>query len=313
MDKPTVTTELSRDLNLFHLTMMGMGMMIGAGVFLGIGNAIRIAGPGGVLLTFALNTLLALFTAMSYAELSSAVPRAGGAYNFARIGFGRGTSFLAGWMEWFASSVAGSMYAITFAIYTVRYLEQLGALPWFPVATLLVKPVAVLIAVFFLYINYRGASETGKAGAIMTAGQTLFLIVIGVVGLVVAIRDPYRLRNFQPFLPFGWSSLFITMGFTYVAFEGFEVIAQAGDEAKEPKKNLPKAMLYSVYIVGLTYVALIAEDVEACERHVWPGDRIENKTASARAALLLLERYLRSGLLQVPESDHEVDEERGGI
>jgi len=241
-------------LNLFHLTMMGLGMMIGAGVFLGIGNAIRIAGPGGLLLTFALNTLLALFTAMSYAELSSAIPRAGGAYNFARIGFGRGTSFLAGWMEWFASSVAGSMYAITFAIYTVRYLEQLGFLPWPAVPTLLVKPVAVLIALFFLYINYRGASETGKIGAIMTAGQTLFLIAIGLVGLVVAVRDPSRLQNFQSFLPFGWSRLFITMGFTYVAFEGFEVIAQAGDEAIEPKKNLPKAMLYSVYVVGITYM-----------------------------------------------------------
>ncbi len=256
MDKPTVTSELSRDLNLFHLSMMGLGMMIGAGVFLGIGNAIRIAGPGGVILTFALNTLLALFTAMSYAELSSAIPRAGGAYNFARIGFGRGTSFLAGWMEWFASSVAGSMYAITFAIYTVRYLEQLGALSWLPVPALLVKPVAVLIAIFFLYINYRGASETGKAGAIMTAGQTLFLIVIGAVGLVVAIRDPSRLQNFQNFLPYGWSPLFTTMGFTYVAFEGFEVVAQAGDEAIDPKKNLPKAMLYSVYIAGLTYVAV---------------------------------------------------------
>ena len=243
-------------MSLFHLTMMGLGMMIGAGVFLGIGNAIRIAGPGGVLLTFALNTLLALFTAMSYAELSSAIPRAGGAYNFARIGFGGGTSFLAGWMEWFASSVAGSMYAITFAIYTVRYLEQLRFLSWLAVPTLLVKPVALLIALFFLYINYRGASETGKIGAIMTAGQTLFLIAIGVVGLVVAIRDPSRLQNFQSFLPFGWSRLFITMGFTYVAFEGFEVIAQAGDEAIEPKKNLPKAMLYSVYVVGITYVVV---------------------------------------------------------
>jgi amino acid transporter/nucleotide-binding universal stress UspA family protein len=242
MDKSRVTTELSRDLNLFHLTMMGLGMMIGAGVFLGIGNAIRIAGPGGVLLTFALNTLLALFTAMSYAELSSAIPRAGGAYNFARIGFGRGTSFLAGWMEWFASSVAGSMYAITFAIYTVRYLDKLSLLSWLAMPTLLVKPVAVLIALFFLYINYRGASETGKVGAVMTAGQTLFLIAIGIVGLVIAVRDPSRLQNFQSFLPFGWPRLFITMGFT--------------DEAIEPKKNLPKAMLYSVYIVGITYVAV---------------------------------------------------------
>jgi APA family basic amino acid/polyamine antiporter len=301
MDKPTVTTELSRDLNLFHLTMMGMGMMIGAGVFLGIGNAIHIAGPGGLLLTFALNTLLALFTAMGYAELSSAVPRAGGAYNFARIGFGRGTSFLAGWMEWFASSVAGSMYAITFAIYTVRYLEQLGVLSWLPVPTLLVKPVAVLIALFFLYINYRGASETGKAGAIMTAGQTLFMIMIGVVGLVVAIRDPSRLQNFQPFLPFGWSRLFVTMGFTYVAFEGFEVIAQAGDEAKEPRKNLPKAMLYSVYIVGLTYVAVAFATViavkagshgVALEPWQWIGSHRERGFGEAIARLIPFGNFL---------------------
>ena len=89
--------------------MMGLGMMIGAGVFIGIGISVREAGPGGVLLTFALTGLIALFTAMSFAELSSAIPRAGGAYNFTRIAFGRGPSFLAGWMEWFASSVAGSL------------------------------------------------------------------------------------------------------------------------------------------------------------------------------------------------------------
>ena len=129
-----VSSELSRDLSLFHITMMGLGMMIGAGVFIGMGNAIGIAGPGGVVLTFALNGLIALFTAMSYAELSSAIPRAGGAYNFARVGFGRGTSFVAGWMEWFASSVAGSLYAITFSIYTLRYLNGLGLLEWLPVS-----------------------------------------------------------------------------------------------------------------------------------------------------------------------------------
>lgn len=106
------TEELSRELSLFHITMMGLGMMIGAGVFLGMGISIGTAGPGGVVLTFALNGLLAMFTAMSFAELSSAIPRAGGAYNFARIGFGRPASFLAGWMEWFASSVAGSMYSL---------------------------------------------------------------------------------------------------------------------------------------------------------------------------------------------------------
>ena len=262
------TPELSRELSLFHVTMMGLGMMIGAGVFLGMGISIGVAGPGGVILTFALNGLLAMLTAMSFAELSSAIPRAGGAYNFARIGFGRGPSFLAGWMEWFASSVAGSMYALTFAIYTIRYASQMGWLnglfqmagftPGSPEAQSfemnIVKCVAVITAITFIYINFRGASETGKVGAFITMGQTLFVIMIGLVGIATAIKDPSRLQNFSPFMPKGWSQLLITMGFTYVAFEGYEVIAQAGDEAIEPRRNLPKAMIYSVCIVTCIYI-----------------------------------------------------------
>jgi APA family basic amino acid/polyamine antiporter len=254
-DKPQIHAELSRDLSLFHITMMGLGMMIGAGVFLGVGNSIFVAGPGGVILTFALNGIIAMFTAMSYAELSSAIPRAGGAYNFARIGFGRGTSFLAGWMEWFASSVAGSVYSLTFAIYTLRYLDGLGLLQWLPFSVeASVKLFAGLIVCFFIYINFRGVSETGKIGAFFTVGQCLFLVIIGIVGVWVAIRDPVRFQNFTPFLPHGGSKLLVTMGFTYVAFEGFEVIAQAGDETINPRQNLPRAMLFSVFIVTVIYV-----------------------------------------------------------
>jgi len=249
-----ISSELSRELTLFQITMMGLGMMIGAGVFLGIGNAVFIAGPGGVVLTFVLNGVIAIMTACSYAELASAIPHTGGAYNYTRIGFGRGTSFLAGWMEWFASSVAGSLYAVTFAIYIIRYLDILGLISWTGLSTpVLEKSVAVLIALLFVYINYRGASETGKVGAFFTFGQTLFLVVIGIVGVLVVIKDPSRLQNFKPFMPNGWSKLLVTMGFTYVAFEGFEVIAQTGDEAIKPRQNLPKAMLYSVFIVTLTY------------------------------------------------------------
>lgn len=251
----TIKTELSRELNLFHLTMLGLGMMIGAGVFLGIGNAIHHSGPGGVILTFAFNGVLALCTAMSYAELSSAIPKAGGAFNFAKLAFGSHMSFLAGWMEWFASSVAGSMYAVTFSIYTMRYLDTLGFLPE-GIADILVKPVAIAIALLFLIINYRGASETGKIGAIMTLGQTLFLVLLAAIGVFVAIKEPHRLYNFQPFLPMGWGRLLMTMGFTYVAFEGFEVIAQAGDEAINPRKNLPKAMILSVSVAALTYIGV---------------------------------------------------------
>ncbi len=126
-----------------------------------------------------------------------------------------------------------------------------------------IKLVAVLIALFFIYKNYRGASETGKIGALMTVAQTAFMIFIGITGIIVAVKDPSRLENFKPFLPNGWSKLLVTMGFTYVAFEGYEVIAQAGDETIEPRKNLPKAMLYSVYIVCLTYIAVVFATIVA--------------------------------------------------
>ena len=263
--KPELHSELSRDLNLFHVTMMGLGMMIGAGVFLGIGSCIGIVGPGGLLLTFALNGVVALFTAMSYAELSSAIPKAGGAYNFARLAYGRQASFVAGWMEWFASSVAGAMYAVTFALYTTRFVLDTWLQLNLPESTFsyIVKAVAVVAACIFIFVNYRGASETGKIGAIVTVGQTLFMLIIGIVGVFVAIFHPERLANFHDFMPKGWWSLAVAMGVIYVAFEGYEVIAQAGDEVIDPKKNLPKAMLLSVLVVTFTYVLVTIASVVA--------------------------------------------------
>ena len=263
-DNRPVSSELSRDLTLFHIVMMGLGMMIGAGVFVGIGLSIKSVGPGGLMLTFTLNGLIALFTAMSFAELSSAIPRAGGAYNFARIGFGRGASFIAGWMEWFASSLAGAFYAVVFASFTVKYFNQVVG--WGLSATheaVAIKAVALLAAGLFIYINYRGSSETGKVGAFFTTGQMLFVVGIGVVGIVVAVRDPSRLANFRPFMPQGWLRLIGSMGVIYVAFEGFEVIAQAGDETVDPKRNMPKAMLYSVLIVTITYMTVAFATVVA--------------------------------------------------
>ncbi|MBW2056760.1 MAG: amino acid permease [Deltaproteobacteria bacterium] len=252
-----VKTELSRELSLFHITMMGVGMMIGWGIFVGTGIAIGEAGPGGVLVTFALNGLIALITALSYAELSSAIPRAGGAYNYARISYGKGVSFLAGWIEWFASSVAGGIYSVAFATYTVHFLQGMGILGEVPIPlSLLTKMVAVAVALTFVYINYRGASETGLAGSIMTLGQTLTMGFIGLAGFWIVYQDPSRLNNFHPFLPNGWGKVLVMMGFTYVAFEGFEVIVQTGDEAIDPRQNLPKAILFSLLIVVSTYLAV---------------------------------------------------------
>ncbi len=264
-NKPAVHAELSRDLNLFHITMMGLGMMIGAGVFVGVGLCMGAVGPGGLLLTFALNGLIVLFSAMSFAELASAIPRAGGAYNFARIGFGRPASFIAGWMEWLAASAAGGFYAIVLSQYTLGFFYALGWMDWVPVSQFVAQRIFGLCAVgLFIYINYRGSSETGKIGALFTVGQMIFVIAIAVIGIVTLLFDPGRIANFQPFMgDSGWWKLLGSMGIIYVAFEGFEVIAQAGDETVNPRKNIPKAILYSVLIVTVTYIAVAFATVVA--------------------------------------------------
>ncbi len=248
-----VHAELSRDLKLFHITMMGMGMMIGAGVFVGIGLCMEGAGPGGLLLTFSLNGLIAICSAMSFAELSSAIPRAGGAYNFARIGFGRAASFIAGWMEWLAASAAGGFYALVLSKYLLEFLYGLGWIPNPEMWT--VRICAICAAIGFVYVNFRGSKETGRLGAIFTVGQMIFVLGIGVMGALQFLHDPSRIQNFQPFLGDGdWARLLGVMGIIYVAFEGFEVIAQAGDETIDPRKNIPKAILYSVLGVTITYL-----------------------------------------------------------
>ena len=260
-----VSAELSRDLKLFHITTMGMGMMIGAGVFVGIGQCIGSTGPGGLILIFALNGLIALFSAMSFAELASAIPHAGGAYNFARIGFGRPVSFTTAWMEWLAASAAGGFYAIVLSRYTLKFFEAMGWLNWMPVSMGAAQQIlGVCVVLLFVYVNYRGSRETGRIGALFTIGQMLFIVGIGIVGLVTFFVNPERLRNFSPFVhEAGWWKLLGSMGIVYVAFEGFEVIAQVGDETVDPRKNIPKAILYSVFFVTLTYVLVAFATVVA--------------------------------------------------
>lgn len=253
--KNNIQPELSRELSLFHLTMMGAGMMIGAGVFVATGISIGVSGPGGILITFALNGLIALFSAMSLAELASALPAAGGAYTYVQEAFGGVIGFISGWMNWFALSVAGSLYAITFSTYTLHLLKGFDVFSFINSNLILYEKIlAVIIALIFVFINYRGVSETGGSTSLIALGQTVSLGVIGLIGILVALKQPERLTNFSPFLNQGWGKILVTMGFTYVGFEGYEVIAHAGEEAINPKENIPKAILYSVIIVVTTYI-----------------------------------------------------------
>ncbi|MBW3663723.1 MAG: amino acid permease [Actinobacteria bacterium] len=259
------TTELSRSLSEFDITMIGVGAMIGAGIFVLTGIAAGTTGPS-LMLAFALNGVVTIFTAMVYAELGSAIPEAGGGYLWVRDALGRSQSFLAGWMSWFSHAVAGSLYALGFGAFANLLVERAGwGLPHI-VGLGPEKYVGVLIAVAFLAINFRGASETGLAGNIVTLAK---LIVIGLFigfGLFSMLREPSTsVEHFEPFIPRGYGQIFVAMGITFIAFEGYEIIVQAGEEVRDPKHSIPRAVFKSLLIVIPIYVLVAITAVGAID------------------------------------------------
>jgi amino acid transporter/nucleotide-binding universal stress UspA family protein len=251
----TVKITLTRDLGLFDITMIGVGAMIGAGIFVLTGIAAGHAGPA-LLLAFFLNGLVTLFTAASYAELGAAFPEAGGGYLWVREGLSTYFGFLSGWMSWFAHAVACSLYALGFGTFSARLLRMahvsLFNLPDSKLAVLL----AVLAAALFTYINYRGASETGKVGNMVTLAKVIILGILALFGLKTLFGRPDWISEFTPFLPNGMGGVFMAMGLTTIAFQGYEVIAQSGEEVVNPQRNIPRAIFLAIGIVVVVYMAI---------------------------------------------------------
>jgi len=292
------SVELTRDMGFWDITLIGVGAMIGAGIFVLVGSAAGRAGPA-LVLAFVMNGIVALLTSLVYAELGSALPSAGGSYIFIKQALPGVFPFMAGWMSWFAHAVAGSLYALGFGSFTVEILRvggfELAHWGMFAMTPEHVPELAlgIFIGLVFFYINFRGASETGAAGAVVTVAKILVILLFVGGGLWVLLQNPERLATFQPFAPSGLGGVFLAMGITYVAFEGFEVIVQAGEEVKDPKRNIPKAVVTAMVIVIPVYllvsVTLIgAVDPPVGESSVWQWLGQVKELGLARAATQVL-------------------------
>jgi amino acid transporter/nucleotide-binding universal stress UspA family protein len=245
---------LSRDLNLFTITMIGVGGMIGAGIFVLTGIAAGVAGPA-LVLAFLLNGIVTSFTALAYAELGSAFPEAGGGYLWVKEGLGGAQGFLAGWMSWFAHAVAGSLYALGFG----RFASEFWVISGIPMLGLTVEQMTLIfmtiIIVIFTLINYRGASETGTVGNVITMTKVVILGFFVMFGILAMLRtEAWHSRFTVGFMPNGVLSIFIAMGLTFIAFEGYEIIAQSGEEAIDPKRNIPRAIFLAIGIAVTIYL-----------------------------------------------------------
>jgi amino acid transporter len=230
--------------------------MIGGAIFVLTGSAIGLAG-NAVIIAFILNAVITLFTAMAYAELGSAMPEAGGGYLWIREGLPRPNAFISGWMAWFAHIIAGSLYAVGFGAF-MHYLlgpNAAGILSGDPVLGIIAldKLLAVASIAASTYINVKGTSETGKAGTIATVVQLGTIFALIAAGLWTMYNNPGWTANFSEFMPAGAAGLVAAMGLTFIAFEGYEIIVQTGEEVKNPKKNIPRAIFISLTIVVVLY------------------------------------------------------------
>ncbi len=245
---------LSREMSLFTVTMIGVGGMIGAGIFVLTGIAAGEAGPA-VIIVFLLNGLVTTLTAMSYAELGSVLPGAGGGYLYIKEALGGTAGFLAGWMSWFAQSVAGSLYGLAFGRFAAE-LIQLAELPTFGLSIdELALAFMTLIIMTFIFINYRGASETAAAGNFLTVTKIAILGALVAFGLaVISGADQWQGQFTTGFLANGVGGVLAAMGLTFIAFEGYEIIAQSGEEVVDPKRNIPIAIFGSIAIAVVIYI-----------------------------------------------------------
>ena len=291
-DNERESVALARTLGGFDATMIGVGAMIGAGIFVLTGIAAGVAGPA-LLVAFLLNGIMTSFTAASYAELGSVFPNAGGGYLWVKETLSPLPGFLSGWITWFGHSVACSLYALGFGHYTADLLSRLGLSPTLVETDVLAVALAVVITAFFTFINLRGVSETSRVGNVLTLSKIAILGLFVGFGLLSTARQGDWTFKFEPFFPAGLGGVVMAAGLTTIAFQGYEIIAQCGEEIREPKRNLPRATFAAIGVavcvyLGVAFVALGAVQPSTPGMTTWEFLARFEETAIIEAARQLM-------------------------
>jgi len=234
--------------------MMGLGSMVGTGVFVSIGVAAGVAGPA-VLLAIALAALVATCNALSSAQLAASMPVSGGTYEYGYAYLTPSLGFTAGWMFLCAKMASAATAALGFSGYL---LQMLGLHS-------LVVPVAVGGVAALTAIVAMGIRRSNVANIVIVS-VTLFALAVFVL---VALPD-MRSKGAQNFLPFFqsaaegedmWAGLLQATALMFVAFTGYARIATLGEEMREPARNIPRAIIVTLIVSSLIYIAVGAAGI----------------------------------------------------
>ena len=241
--------ELAKDLGPLAALTIGVGTMIGAGIFVLPGEAILKSGSMASV-AFVLGGVIAMFTALSASELGTAMPKSGGAYYYVNHALGPLFGSVAGWANWLGLAFASAFYMVGFGRYIARIFGLTGTVGIGPLGISVVKIVALVGAAFFVFINYVGAKETGRLQNVIVVLLVVILAVFTLLGTLQAdVSNLPPARDAVVTLQ--------TTGLIFVSYLGFVQITSVAEEIKDPGKNLPRAVIGSVVIVTAIYALVL--------------------------------------------------------
>ncbi|MFD3517568.1 amino acid permease [Streptomyces sp. NPDC058657] len=255
--------SLKRSLSMWQLTMISIGATLGTGIFVVLGEAVPKAGPA-VTISFVIAGLTALFSALSYAELAGSIPVSGSSYSYAYATMGELVAWVCGWCLVLEYGVSVAAVAVGWSEYLNEFLDGtigvtipdvLSAAPGDGGIFNLPALIVVLLAMAFLL---GGARESARANTIMVAvkiGALLLFCVIGFLG--------FKSGNYEDFMPLGITGVSAAGASLFFSYIGFDAASTAGEEAKNPQRDLPRAIMLSLLIVTVLYVLVAAVAVGA--------------------------------------------------
>jgi APA family basic amino acid/polyamine antiporter len=253
--------HLKRSLTAWDLTLLGIGAIIGTGIFVLTGTAAANQAGPAIMGSYLAAGLACAFAALCYAEFASMVPIAGSAYTYAYASLGEIVAWLIGWDLILEYAVGSMTVAIGWSGYMQKLLSGFGiTLPtWMAAAPSVNTPGALinlpasLIVLLIMALLVIGVRESARFNAVMVLVKGVAIVFFIVVG--VAYVKP---ENWSPFAPFGWSGMMAAAAVVFFAYIGFDAVSTTAEEAKNPRRDLPIGIIASLVVCTFLYLAVSA-------------------------------------------------------
>jgi APA family basic amino acid/polyamine antiporter len=248
-------TGLQRALSAWDLTLLGIGAIVGAGIFVLSGEGAAKAGPA-VTLSFVVAGTACAFTALAYAELAAMIGGSGSAYGYAYVGFGELIAWVIGWDLILEYSLAASVVAIGWSGYVNKALAAVGLhvppeLLHSPAEGGIINLPAAAVILILAGLLMVGVRESARFNA------AIVFIKLTAIAIFMAVAFAHLdVRNWSPFVPFGWKGVMGGAALIFFAYIGFDAVSTAADETRNPQRYLPMGIILSLSICTILYIAV---------------------------------------------------------